>query len=158
MTKMKCHSDELWTSYLVRRLKTEGVFLQGQSFEKTEHRVLDYRTGKCELQVSVYTPNSIISIKKSLPGLEEHLRKNTTYGGLRESVIELDEEVDIVECGALRGHLSLKFLRTGSVEVKHHSVIPVWPIAQYRSGTARKARDVIDDIVNYIKEISSVRV
>lgn len=96
MATLERKPDELWTEYLVRRLQAEGF--TDQNFEQTRDKTVDARTGKLELRLSIYTPESILYIKRGYPALEETLRRGSTYSKLRKSALKLDEEVRVVDC------------------------------------------------------------
>ncbi len=155
MTSLERRPDELWTSYLVRRLRAEGFSPTEQDFEETD-KLRTYDGGVLELRVTVDTNESLIEIQRKVLDLERSLRENSTYFELRRDLFEewWEESVVVTQKGKPSEYTWLVFKEDGLVTVLEDSENNPHPtLSKYQPGTTWNAEECIDDLIHYIQSV-----
>ncbi len=165
---LKREPDELWTGYLLRRLKSDG--LGSYRFGKDRHKEMD--EARIEVDIDVIEGSEIIitlyrqlveinsDLDKlsdmSIDGVQNSLSDAKKYSDI--SALEIEYGLEWREDATIFGDagdvaVSFFFKESGEVDVVPQSpsfVFFVMP--QYMEPQKCKAEDVINDIINFIKK------
>lgn len=163
MVTLERHPDELWTSYLVRRLRAEGFKPTEQDFDVTDLYEAD-PDGNHTLRLTIDLQQGKLGLLRHLvdEGLEKCLRESRTYGNVQERILQESwMEAVYVERKEYKNPLDFLFYRDGKVKISwvlRESFQDIPLLEKYQHDTVWKAEEVIDDLIRYIHQVGYVEI
>lgn len=134
--------DELWTSYLIRRLEREGITVE--VFHWADEGIHDSIT----ILPDTHDGESSLFISRKFSEDKEGCSKTARFSELSDL---LEDELWFYPPSKSESYVQFKFHRDGTVEADPKGLFI--PFLKYQPGSSYPAQEVIENIVSYVKGI-----